>query len=418
MCYNFLFAENHISVGIWRRTLLGDIMHGTDWQRWRREEELRNRINRLDWSNWEDVRWRLDSLYERSALNVARVSEEIRIRISCGDLSPELALRWLGTNRHPEHDRRLNEECLKAIVYHIDTHAQRVMIMNDVAMFRKFSEYERRRIMEAVLENGDLSEIGIGWLSCFPHLSDITRLEPVRKDMEQTHAIEFLLDGGDATVRRIDAWIVDRLENGKGAPEGASKLTAEFFAAAAIAGMPGAPKHIVVQLASTAILKIVGEMPWASRKVGSDTGWRPTHQQLAVLSWLIDRISGVMTDENAGVVCRWAMIKGHRHHNWVRDRLTKAAEARGWRLVPVVRQGSESVAAWKVGGRDYIVRQGAEPEKIGELYADGGRVWVPRDRFLGEPVERSNQRIVFHAPLHPATLVTAAMEERPELFPL
>lgn len=386
--------------------------------RQRAETDLRDRIARLNWSSWEDVKWRLDGMYDQGAMNVERVRQEIRSRLHSGELSTELALRWLGTKRHPEHDHRLNEECLAAIVYSISTHAQRVGIMNDVGMFRKVSEYERRRIMEAVLKNGDLSELGIGWLFCFPHLSDGIRLKSVREDMEVTHAIEFLLEGGDEAVRRIDAWLCERLENGKGAPEGASKLTTEFFAAAAIAAMSEAPKHLVVQLASTAILKIVGGMPWYSRKMGGDTGWRPAHQSLNVLNWLIGRISGVMTDENAGIVLRWAMIKGHRHHDWVRDRLTQAAETHGWRLVPVVELHGEAAAVWKVGGREYIVRQSADPEKIGELRTDGGRAWVPRERFLGESVACSRQQIVYRAPLHPAAIVTSAMEESPELFPL
>lgn len=389
-----------------------------DWRMRRLEAERHERIRRLDWSNWEDVRWRLDEIYDCNAMNVSSVRLEIENQLRRGELSVELALRWVESNRSLEHDARLRRECIPMIVRQIETHAQRIGLMNNVGMFRALEEYDRRRVMDAVLENGDLSELGVGWLFCFPHLSDITRLEPVRNAMEVTHAVEFLLEGGDATVARIDAWLVDRLQNGRGAPEGASKLTAEFFQAAAVAAMPETPKHLAVQLASTAVLKIVGEMPWASRRVGSDVSRRPAHERLVVLGWLIDRISGAMTDENAGIVCRWAMIKGHRHHNWVRDRLTSAAAARGWRLVPITMIDGEPVATWKVGGRTYIVRQGADPSKIGELRADGGRAWVPRERFLGDPIERDGGRIVFRTPLHPATLVTPTMEECPDLFPL
>ncbi|MEK7632616.1 MAG: hypothetical protein AAB473_02385 [Patescibacteria group bacterium] len=383
----------------------------------RLEEEFRVRIRNLDWSNWEDVKWRLDAIYDRNAMNARSVRSEIGIRIRGGELSFELALQWLLTNRSAEHDQRLHDECLAELTGNITTHAQRVEIMNAPAMFRAIPEFTRRRIMEAVLEDGDMSKLGIAWLDCFPHVSDSIRLQPVRKAMKETHAIEFLLEGSDDTVRRIDAWLIDRLESGKGAPEGASKLTAEFFAAAAIAAMSDVPKHVVVQLAATAILKIVGEMPWAARKMGSDVSRRPAHEQLKVLSWLIGRISGVMTDENAGIVLRWAMIKGRRHHNWVRERLTRAAESYGWRLVPVVRRHGELVAAWR-GGRDYVARQSADPMQIGELREDGGRAWVPRERLLGEPAERSTQRVVYHVPLHPATIVTTAMEKNPNLFPL
>lgn len=178
----------------------------------------------------------------------------------------------------------------------------------------------------------------------------------------------------------------------------------------------GAPKHLVVQLASEATMKMVGAMPWASRQAATDISTRVAHTKLKSLDWFIARISGVMTAQNAGLVLRWAMIAGARHHNWVRDRLTRAAESHGWRLVRLVEMRNEVVATWVTGGRTYVVRQSADPDEIGKLIVDW-RAWVPRERFLGES-RIVDGMVVYCATLHPATTPTPAMIANPDLFPL
>jgi len=373
--------------------------------------------NAPDWEQWENVERWLNLLYgyEEQGVNVLR--SRIAALLYQKTLRLDVVLRWIETKIEDPRGRYVCEECIKILIRYASTQAERVMIVNTLSVFRAATEWDRACIMWKIIDHGDLSGLGIGWMSGFTFKENIEDFEDTCAAMEQSHAIEFLLDGSDAIVQRIDAWIVDRLNRGKGAPEGASKLTAEFFATAAVAAMPDTPKHIVVRLASTAILKIVGEMSWESRKAEIDTGHRPVHQKLKVLDWLIGRIVGVMTNENAGIVLRWAMIKDHRHHDWVRECLTRAAVAHGWRLVPVTTLNGEVVVTWKVGERTYVVQQGADPEKIGELCKDG-QVWVPRERFLGEPVSRSGRRVVYRAPLHPAMLVAKAMEENPDLFPL
>lgn len=390
-------------------------MYGYDWRRHKAEEELRRRIAQMDWANIDDVKWRLDDVYNDSSLNVQTVREMIDSQMRREELPLEIALTWVA-GKNPRHDQRLIEECMKVLVYKITTHEQRVTIMNNYRLFALVSEYNRRMIMEEVLENGDLSQLGVNWFSHFTHLQDQLRLQPIRKEMEETHAIEFLIEGGDATVQRIDAWLLNRLECGLGAPAKASALTSEFFTAMAVINLSGTPGYVIAQLASEAILKMVGAMPWASRQFGHDISLRTAHTQLKMLDWLIARITNLMTDENAGVVLRWATAS-NRHHNWVRDRLTKAAEHYQWRLMPVTEQDGQPVVTWATGGRTYVVRQSADPKQIGELRI-GGRAWVPRTRFLGEPVENARLLVVYQAPLHPAAMPTKAMQDNPDLFPL
>lgn len=390
-------------------------MYGYDWQRHKAEEELRQRIARMDWANIDDVKWRLDDVYNDNPMNVGVVRGMIAEQLRRGKLPLEIALTWVA-GHNPRNDQRLIEQCMSVLVFEITTHEHRVTIMNNHRLFAHVSEYDRRRIMNAVLENGDLSRLGVNWFSHFTHLQDQLRLQPIRKEMEETHAIEFLIEGGDAVVQRIDAWLLDRLERNLGAPAKASALTSEFFTAMAVINLPGTPGHVIAQLASEAILKMVGAMPWASRQFGHDISLRTAHTQLKVLDWLIARIAGLMTSENAGVVLRWATAS-KRHHNWVRDRLTKAAEQHQWRLMPVTEQDGEPIVTWTTGGRTYVVRQGANPEQIGDLRV-GGRAWVPRTRFLGEPVENARLLVVYQAPLHPAAMPTKAMQDNPDLFSL
>ena len=271
---------------------------------------------------------------------------------------------------------------------------------------------------EAVLENGDLSQLGVWWTQCFQYIDDVIAMNKlIKKRLTRTHSVECIMEMGDRTCMEADELLLSRIMSGAEPEEDCSVRTADFIRAAQVLLTHLLP-HVAVGVASELILKLVGAQTSRDREIGMDEVRRPAHEKLATVKMLMDRIIEMMTPENAGVVLRWTLPLKGRHRYFIWNQLKDALRRNHWRMIKVRQMGRELGVEWQTsGGAIRVLPTREQATRFGSLRPDV-LVMVPGHReldFLGivESIGIPLGTKTWRGPIHPIHRPTSWMQEHP-----
>ncbi|MBI4122330.1 MAG: hypothetical protein HY461_03280 [Parcubacteria group bacterium] len=311
----------------------------------------------------------------------------------------------------PRRQESLIKDCLGKLSWYDVDHATACAIVNQPRLFAFVSECDRRRIRDMLVESGDLTQVGVAWITMVGgHLNDMLAANKLIAAAIETHPLECIQELGDETVRRADEFLLGRVRAGQGAVNGTSLQSREFMGACHLLGLPSLSPLQKAQLASEMLIMLVGSQSRRSREIGADEWTRPIHQRMQTLEHLLAIIIDQMTPENAGVVLRWAMGR-RRHHHWLWNRLMDQVKQRHhWRMGTYQDLGDLGCGiCYNMGSREIIVlpSEGCE-ERFGWLKV-GCTVMTAPTHVHGKPVERTEKRTVYRGDLHPLMPPTEAM---------
>lgn len=311
----------------------------------------------------------------------------------------------------PWREERLIKECLGKIYWGYSLSIETACaIVNQPRLFAMIDgEYTRRQIRDKIVDAGCLHKVGVGWLlSVSGNINDQIRAGELIESMVQTHALECIQELGDHSVASADDFLFESVQAGRGSIEGASDKTREFLGACRVLAMPAGVMHTLAKanLSSEMIVMLVGSQSRRSREIGTDETWRPAHQKLKTLNHLLSVITDQMTQENAGEVLRWCMLRNKRHHHWVWRRLMdEVKQCHHWRfgkLTTFEELGRGISYRMGKASREFVVltNEGQEQNAVGKLQL-GRVVMTAPNRVHGDPIERTDQRSVYRGILHP-----------------